>query len=59
MDLHTEVARAVVAKKMEARARDDRARTDERDEWDQPVAKEEPHRVGIGRAASYEEGPTA
>ena len=53
------MAGAVMAEKVEAHARDHGAGTDERDEGDQPVAKEEPHRNGIGCAHRYVEGQTA
>jgi hypothetical protein len=59
VDLHPEVAGAVVAEEVEGRAGDDRARTEEHDEGDQPVAKEEPHRKDIGCALRYVEGRTA
>jgi hypothetical protein len=59
MDLHAEVARAVVTEKMEACAGENRPCTDERDERDQPVAKEEPHRIPIGCALRDVEGRTA
>jgi hypothetical protein len=49
----------VVAEEVERSTGHGGAGTDERDEWDQPVAKEEPHRKGIGCARRYEEGRAA
>jgi hypothetical protein len=56
VDVGAEVGR-VVSQEMEPDARRDGACADERDERDEPVAKKEPHRVVIGRAAPHVEGP--
>jgi hypothetical protein len=53
------MSRRVVAEEVERATGHGGASTDERDERDQPVAKEEPHRKGIGCACRYVEGRTA
>jgi hypothetical protein len=59
MGVRPEVGGRVMAEEVQARTRDDSARTHERDDRDQPVAKEEPHRLGIGCALRNGEGRVA
>jgi hypothetical protein len=59
MDVAPEMRGGVVGEKVEGRAGDDGAGAHECDDGDEPVAKEEPHRLGIGCALRNVEGRTA
>jgi hypothetical protein len=59
VDPHPEAAGRGVSEEVQGSTRQSRARSYERDEAEQPVAKEEPHRKGIGCAPRRVEGRVA
>jgi hypothetical protein len=58
VDVRAQV-RGVVSEEMEPGGRREGPGAEQRHERDQPIAKEEPHRVGIGRGAASVKGPAA